>query len=748
LGVVNGTGTGSVEELHVDRLSLGGVVLSAALVFVGSSAAVVQGQQRVLGLDVSYWQTDITESEWATLKRPTNQQVGGVYGDGRDFAFIRASRGGTTGYDHRAGGFGDSNYSQSQRYDDPYFARNITRATKAGMFAGSYHFSRPDVVASTPNSGGIANTGTDEADHFIQMAGAWMRPGYLLPVHDLEAGDGIRNDNDMAQFALDFSDRIYEVMGIRPAIYTNGNYAAYVVGGASASLQNQVVDAYPTLWSARWPNQSNPDAIDVQTGEPKDSFTQIYGPWDDAPAPEHPWTFWQYASTARLNGNNNKGSNTDVNVARGGIEFLKDQLIPALWTTNSSGDWATLSNWNSGAEPVEPVPGPGQLARIGIANNWTTAASTATPAYRPEPRAPGIDDAPRGVLGSNDTVIIERASANPTITLSSGAYNIRKLYAKEALNITGGSLGIHYVPSADSTPFSAQFSAAVSISGGASLSVHTLEVDATRTFTVGDSNVTLDTIHLGRHASTPAKISVNGNVNLNPLNNAAATISATGSGSTGTIDLTGGQRTISVANGAAAVDLTISLPVVNGGLTKAGGGTLALTGSNTYSGDTIIEAGRLSLAAKTLANASNVYLLPGSSLELTHSGSPDVINALFLGGVMQDAGTWGAIGSGAQYSSPLLIGTGILQVSNGPTLGDFNRDGYVDGDDLGEWEQDFGSGYSGADFLTWQREIGNGALEGAAVTAVPEPTTTALGMMALVAAGLAMRKTRRRGRQA
>ena len=94
------------------------------------------------------------------------------------------------------------------------------------MFAGSYHFSRPDIIASTLNSSGIANTGTDEANHFIQMAGPCMRPGYLLPVHDLEAGDGIRTDSEMAQFALDFSNRIYEVMGIRPAIYINGNYAA------------------------------------------------------------------------------------------------------------------------------------------------------------------------------------------------------------------------------------------------------------------------------------------------------------------------------------------------------------------------------------------------------------------------------------------------------------------------------------------------------------------------------------------
>jgi len=55
--------------------------------------------------------------------------------------------------------------------DDPYFVQNINRATAAGLFAGAYHFARPDVIVGTVNSDGstvtVANTGTDEADHFI-----------------------------------------------------------------------------------------------------------------------------------------------------------------------------------------------------------------------------------------------------------------------------------------------------------------------------------------------------------------------------------------------------------------------------------------------------------------------------------------------------------------------------------------------------------------------------------------------------
>src|SRR6266567_5630858 len=294
----------------------------------------------------------------------TNQQAGGIFGDGRDFVMIRSSRGGTTGEDHRQGGYPSGNntlYYASQRYDDPYYVQNINLATSAGLLAGTYHFSRPDVIAGTLNSDGttnlVANTGTDEANHMIQMASPWMRPGYLPPALDFEAGDGIRTDSAMAQFAIAFSDRIYAVMGIRPAIYVNGNYAYNILQMASPPLPTQVVAAIPTLWSARWPNQADPNSILVQTDNPTNGYLNIYGPWDDPPNPTHPWKFWQYASTGRLNAINNGGSNCDVDVAHGGPEYIKDILIPAFWVTNASGQWTTLSNWNSGQAPVAPVPG-------------------------------------------------------------------------------------------------------------------------------------------------------------------------------------------------------------------------------------------------------------------------------------------------------------------------------------------------------------------------------------------------------
>src|SRR5258708_7136205 len=233
--------------------------LSAAWLCAGTAA--VAQQLRSLGIDVSTYQGNITAANWATLKRATNQQVGGIFGDARDFVMIRSSRGGTTGEDHRQGGYTSGNntfFDFSERYDDPYYVQNINLATAAGLLAGSYHFARADVLAGTTNSDGVTtagadNNGTDEANHMIQMASPWMRPGYLPPVLDMEAGQSQRTSAQLTTFCVDFANRIYAVMGIRPMIYVNGSYASY--------LQTSVVPAIPNLWSARWPNQTAPNSI-------------------------------------------------------------------------------------------------------------------------------------------------------------------------------------------------------------------------------------------------------------------------------------------------------------------------------------------------------------------------------------------------------------------------------------------------------------------------------------------------------
>ncbi|MFM7184097.1 MAG: autotransporter-associated beta strand repeat-containing protein [Planctomycetota bacterium] len=603
--------------------SFHGVFVACATVAVAASAHAQSAGNRLLGIDVSAWQGGISQTTWNSIRSVENRQ----------FVFVRSSRGGTTGIDKRQGGFpsnDDTFFNLSQRYDDPYFVQNVNRATAAGMFVGSYHFARPDIITTTSNSGGIANSGTDEANHYIQMAGAFMRPGYLVPTFDLEAGEGLRTDNELTQFSIDFSNRIYEVMRIRPMIYINGNYASAVLGGASATLRDQlakpaavspslVSPAYSQLWTARYTNQSNPDAINVQTGNPSDGLATVYGPFDDY-GDSQPWTFWQYASTGRLASFNSGNSNLDFNVVQGGVEFLKDQLVPAVWWNDTSGDWSTLANWNSGQAVTVPVSGTGQVAPIGTQT-------------MPVPRLPGASGtAPTS--GWNDTVILERPNADITVTLSTGTHAIRKFYVRENFAMTGGSLTANYVPVAESTPASIQISASTSVSGGASLSAHTIAVDAARRLTAGNANLTFNTLTLAR-GGTAAALWLNGDVTITGTAGGTATIAtSSGTAATGLIDLAGGARTITVTNGTAAVDLQVAVPLGNGGLVKAGAGTMQLAAANPYTGTTSILGGVLALGTSaTISSSPLISVGSGATFDVSQkSGGLTIASGQTLGG--------------------------------------------------------------------------------------------------------------------
>lgn len=84
-------------------------------------------QTRSLGIDISAWQGNLSQATWNSFAGAGN----------RDFVLIRSSRGGTTGYYNQSNSDNDPPTNTfSQRYDDPYFVQNITRATNAGMLAG------------------------------------------------------------------------------------------------------------------------------------------------------------------------------------------------------------------------------------------------------------------------------------------------------------------------------------------------------------------------------------------------------------------------------------------------------------------------------------------------------------------------------------------------------------------------------------------------------------------------------------
>jgi autotransporter-associated beta strand protein len=228
---------------------------------------------------------------------------------------------------------------------------------------------------------------------------------------------------------------------------------------------------------------------------------------------------------------------------------------------------------------------------------------------------------------------------------------------------------------------------------------------------------------------------------------------------------TGGDLTIStvpftLSGTAATIDssdpdgtprtVTFSSPIDgNGILTKTGDGTLSLTGANTYTGDTIIEAGTMSISSAFLADAADVYLTAGTIFDLNFTGT-DTIDELFFDGLGQVSGTWGASGSGADHTSGFFTGDGLLLVARGG--GDANGDGVVDSADYVLVKQNLGGAPSGAG--TGGDLDGDGDVDWADLDAlagamnspagggtVPEPASA---LLLLGAAGLLRRRPRLR----
>lgn len=106
----------------------------------------------------------------------------------------------------------------------------------------------------------------------------------------------------------------------------------------------------------------------------------------------------------------------------------------------------------------------------------------------------------------------------------------------------------------------------------------------------------------------------------------------------------------------------------NFGLTKNGTGTFSLTGANTYSGNTTVNQGTLSLGVVNPSNeASTVTIaVTGATMNLNFTGT-ETVSKLFIGTTQMFAGVYEAVGNpGTGIELPQLTGTGTLTVTTSP----------------------------------------------------------------------------------
>lgn len=168
-----------------------------------------------------------------------------------------------------------------------------------------------------------------------------------------------------------------------------------------------------------------------------------------------------------------------------------------------------------------------------------------------------------------------------------------------------------------------------------------------------------------------------GEVQVSALANLGSGVIELGSGSLHiTLGFTN-DRTIT-ANGAGVINVNIGSTFAqngaisgSGSINKMGGGTLVLGASNSYTGDTTINAGALQLgAANRISNSSDVVLIAGAfNLD---NFSETVASLSGTGGTINTGGTFGVLtvnaGAGTFTFAGSVAGTGGLNKQGGHTL--------------------------------------------------------------------------------
>jgi autotransporter-associated beta strand protein len=114
----------------------------------------------------------------------------------------------------------------------------------------------------------------------------------------------------------------------------------------------------------------------------------------------------------------------------------------------------------------------------------------------------------------------------------------------------------------------------------------------------------------------------------------------------------------------------------SGGITKAGNHTLTLSGSNTFSGTTSVQAGKITYANAASLAPGPLSISSGRSVDLNYSGTR-LLGSLTLNGVAQPYGTYGSTNSTATYKSAYFGGAGTITVTNYPVV--FHGNGHTGG---------------------------------------------------------------------
>lgn len=290
--------------------------------------------------------------------------------------------------------------------------------------------------------------------------------------------------------------------------------------------------------------------------------------------------------------------------------------------------------------------------------------------------------------------------------------------------------------------------------GAVSALIGPLTINATATVRLAASNQLLDTVDVtinggvldldgfndtidlltmtgGSVFTGAGKLTVGGNI-------AATASSVSLAQITGNLDLGGATRTVTVADSATfAIDATFLATISNGGLVKAGPGTLRLVpavGANTFAGGLTVNAGELAVGDNSAAGTGTLTLNTGATIR-ADTTARTLSNPVTLGG---DFTIGGALD--LTFTGPAtLTGDRVLTIANS---GITTFSGAIGQDVAGRGFTKAGSGtlrFSGvaANTYTGTTTVSGGTLElgkTAGVNAIAGPLVIDTGIVSLLSA--------------
>ena len=264
-------------------------------------------------------------------------------------------------------------------------------------------------------------------------------------------------------------------------------------------------------------------------------------------------------------------------------------------------------------------------------------------------------------LGSSSSATIQNETNIYNVSGGTLAYNGFYRGAGDTTVNIGGNLTVDDTSGFGTRISTDNYSGSLTLAGGsATFSGNTITVNDAASTDVGTINLnsgTLTTPGLAFNSSTSGTAVINsdgGTLEFSAADTIAASTAATWN------VLAGGSVINTDGNNVTIDQALVSDATADGGLTKNGLGTLNLASTaNTYNGNTTVNAGTLEINSNFLASTSTVSIAAGALMDLNYSSTvTDIVKALYLNGVSQGAGVYGAGHLGSTYFS----GTGTLTV--------------------------------------------------------------------------------------